>query len=256
MLATKAAQVVLRLSRQMQAGDVYGLYDGAVLYGETLPAPLVFMENGLRFAVDVVNGHKTGFFCDQRDNRARVRDLARGRRVLDVFAYVGAFSLYAADGGASAVTSLDVSAPALAAARANFALNQSRPAVAAARHETLAEDAFDALTRLHRQQHRYEMVIVDPPTFAGSAAQVSAALEAYTQLARLAVPLVARDGVFVMASCSSRISADTFFETVLEAAWQAGVDLDEIERTGHALDHPITFPEGAYLKCLFAKRMN
>ncbi len=247
------SHIILRLSRQLQAGTLYGLSDGALLYGEQPSAPLIFSENNLRFAVDVVHGHKTGFFCDQRDNRARVRALAQGRRVLDVFSYVGAFSLSAAAGGATEVLSVDISAPALAAAQQNFALNQALPAVAAARYEVIADDAFEVMERLRQQRRQFEMVIVDPPTFASSSDQISRALDAYQKLVRLALPLVTPPGIFVMASCSSRIAASVFFETVLETAQRSGYRLEEIERTGHALDHPIAFPEGAYLKCLFAR---
>jgi len=250
---TGVSHIVLRLSRLVQAGSLYGLADGTLLYGDAPPVPLIFTENGLNFAVDVVNGHKTGFFCDQRDNRARVRVLAQGLRVLDIFSYVGAFSLSAAAGGATEVTSVDVSAPALDAARQNFALNQHIPQVAAARHDIIAEDAFEVMERLRLQGRRYEMVIVDPPTFATSSAQIPRALEAYQKLIRFALPLVTPNGLFVMASCSSRIEAPVFFDMVLDTAHRSGYLLEEIERTGHALDHPISFPEAAYLKCLFAR---
>jgi 23S rRNA (cytosine1962-C5)-methyltransferase len=210
--------------------------------GDTPSEPIIFRENGLTFAADVVHGHKTGFFFDQRDNRARVRALAEGRRVLDVFAYSGGFSVYAAAGGASHVTSLDVSAPALDAAVQNMKLNKL-----AVEHRTLVMDAFAGMESLHQQHERFDMVIVDPPSFANKSADVRRALASYDRLARLAVSLLTPGGILVMASCSSQISADDFFRTVTLAA-----TLDEIERTGHALDHPIGFVEGAYLKCLYA----
>jgi 23S rRNA (cytosine1962-C5)-methyltransferase len=251
---TNVARIVLRMNRLMQQGDTCGLRDGQVIYGDVLPdAPLVFVENGLRFAADVQRGHKTGFFFDHRDNRQRVRELAQGRRVLDVFAYVGAFSLYAAAGGATEITSVDVSAPALQAAQHNFTLNQHLPQVAAAKHTTIAGDAFAALETMQREKRQFEMVVVDPPTFTGNTEHVPRALESYRRLVHLSLPLVAKQGIFVMASCSSRIPPEVFFDTVQMAARQAGYKLDEIARTGHALDHPIGFPEGAYLKCMFAK---
>ena len=203
--------------------------------------PIIFHENGLRFAADVVQGHKTGFFFDQRENRERVRGLAVGLRVLDVFAYSGGFSVYAAAGGADHVTSLDVSAPALEAARHNMALNALR-----VEHRTLAEDAFDGLATLSGE--KFDLVIVDPPSFAKRASEVERALAAYTQLTRLAVDAARPGALMVMASCSGHVRAGEFFATVLNAA-----PLAEIERTGHALDHPIGFPEGAYLKCLYAR---
>ncbi|GAB4521980.1 MAG: 23S rRNA (cytosine(2499)-C(5))-methyltransferase [Anaerolineae bacterium] len=247
-------RLVLRLNRQMQQAPELnnGLVDGQILTGDPLDEPIVIQENGLRFYADVVHGHKTGFFFDQRDNRAFAGKLARGRRVLDVYAYAGAFSLYAASGGAQQVLSLDISAPALVDAQKNFALNQEHPAVAAAQHDILVADAFEGLRQLHTEGRSFNMVIVDPPSFAKSAEEVDRALVAYRQLTELALNVLEPQGVFVMASCSSRVSAEVFFHTVHGAASQAGRLLMEQRRTAHALDHPIGFPEGAYLKCLFA----
>lgn len=247
-----AERIVLRLSRAL--GDPYGLRDGGVIDGAPLTGPVEFVENGLHFAADVQNGHKTGFFFDHRDNRARVGDLAAGRRVLDVFAYVGAFSLYAARGGAESVLSVDVSAPALQAARQNFALNVDNPRVRLAQHDTLAGDAFEALEQFAADGRRFDLIVADPPSFAKSRAEAKRALAAYTRLTRSAVKLLDRDGWLVMASCSSRVSADDFATRVLTAAADAGHPLHEVERTAHALDHPVGFPEGAYLKCLYATR--
>lgn len=246
-------RLVLRLSRNMTAQAArFDLHDGQILHGDPVTEPIIFVENDLRFAADVVQGHKTGFFFDQRDNRARVRDLAAGRRLLDVFAYSGGFSVYGAAGGATHVTSLDVSQPALDAARANLALNAADESVAAANHEVIAADAFAGLDDLHRSGRVYDLVIVDPPSFAKSAAEVESALSAYTQLTRAALAVLAPGGVAVLASCSSRVTRADFFATVTRAATDAGRPLREIDRTGHALDHPIRYPEGEYLKCLFA----
>jgi 23S rRNA (cytosine1962-C5)-methyltransferase len=250
-------RLILRLSRGVaDLAAPYGLSDGLALVGDAPDAPVIFEENGLRFAADVVHGHKTGFFFDQRDNRARVRDLAAGRRVLDVFAYSGGFSVYAAAGGAESVLSVDVSAPALEAAAANMALNADNPHVQAAKHDILAEDAFVALERLRAEGQVFDLVIVDPPSFAKSAAEVDRALASYARLARLAVGLAAEDGMIVLASCSSRVTPDQFFETVTRAADDVGRPLVWPYRTGHALDHPVGFPEGEYLKCLYATVMD
>jgi 23S rRNA (cytosine1962-C5)-methyltransferase len=142
-----AERIVLRLSRAGQNQAGFGLYDGQILYGEPLHQPLIFQENGLLFLADVVKGHKTGFFFDHRENRALVGQLARGE-VLDVFAYSGAFSLYAARGGADTVLSADASAPALQIARENFALNSNDPHVAHARHEIRVGNAFETMHAL------------------------------------------------------------------------------------------------------------
>jgi 23S rRNA (cytosine1962-C5)-methyltransferase len=248
------SSIVLRLSRELvgQPERLYGLSDGVALAGPPTDGPVQFSENGLRFEADVLRGQKTGFFFDQRDNRARVEKLAAGRRVLNVFAYSGGFSLYAARGGAAAVTSLDSSAPALAAAERNFDLNRQLPAVAACRHTILVADAFAGLADLRQRGERYDLVIVDPPAFAKQADEVGAAVRRYEQLTGLALGVLAPGGTLVMASCSSRVAAATFFAAVNRAATQAGRPLVEIDRTGHPIDHPIHFPESAYLKCLYA----
>lgn len=247
------SHLVLRSSRSLDALlSPHGLHDGQVLAGSGLAAPVIFEENGLHFAADVLHGHKTGFFFDQRDNRAEVRARAVGRRVLDVFAYSGGFSVYAAAGGAQAVTSLDISGPALEAAAANFALNQGNANVAAAQRQSITADAFAGLKRLAVEGQTFDMVVVDPPAFAKSAAEVDRALRAYAQLTQAALQALERGGLLVTASCSSRVTADAFVSTVTRAARKAGRPLQIIKQTGHPLDHPIRFAEGAYLKCLFA----
>lgn len=247
-------RLVLRLSRNMATGAAeVGLFDGQILQGADLAEPVIFQENGLRFQADVLHGHKTGFFFDQRDNRAQVGELAGDRRVLDVFAYSGGFSVYAAAGGATHVTSLDVSAPALEDAKANMALNRSNPRIRKGQHHTLVADAFDGLAELAAAKRTFDLVIVDPPSFAKRQAEVNRAVNAYTRLTKLALDVVARDGLVALASCSSRVTPDDFFRTVTQVARQHGRPLEEIKRTGHALDHPVGFSDGEYLKCLFAR---
>ena len=175
--------------------------------------------------------------------------MARGKSVLNVFAYTGGFSLYAARGGATAVTSIDISQPALEAAERNFALN---PVLARVPHKLIEGDAFQKLTRFGKDRRRFDLVIIDPPSFAKSQAEVDGALAAYSRLVRLGLDVLNRGGTLVMASCSSRVGVDEFFELVHDTARKAGRPLHELERTTHPLDHPIRFPEGAYLKCLFA----
>jgi 23S rRNA (cytosine1962-C5)-methyltransferase len=249
-----AERLVVRLSRQLQSRPerLYGLSEGQILFGPEPAGPVLFHENGLRFEADPVQGQKTGFFLDQRENRARVEQLARGATVLNVFAYSGGFSVYAARGGAVSITSLDLSRPALQAATRNFRLNQEIRQVAAARHDLLVGDAFTLLADLQRAEPRFDLVVVDPPAFAKSQSEIEAALAAYARLARLALGVLRPGGTLVMASCSSRVGAADFFATVNEAAVAEGRPLREIERTGHPIDHPVAFAEGAYLKCLFA----
>ncbi|MBU0513009.1 MAG: class I SAM-dependent rRNA methyltransferase [Chloroflexi bacterium] len=247
-------RLVLRLSREVQKQPAHlcGLRDGSVLSGPAIERPMLFLENGLRFEADPIRGQKTGFFFDQRDNRARVEKLAGGKSVLNVFAYTGAFSVYAARGGAREVVSVDISKPAMKAAQRNFAHNQQHPAVAACRHKTLTGDAFAVLRQFGNAGQRFDMVIIDPPAFAKQKAEAAQALAAYERLTRLGLNVLEPGGIFVQTSCSSRVSAEEFFEAVHRAAREVGHPLREIERTGHALDHPIGFKDGAYLKCMFA----
>ena len=246
-------RIVFRLNRSVTRypDELFGLQNGSVL-GEPVIRPVQFLENGLWFAADVVEGQKTGFFLDQRDNRARVETLAAGKSVLNVFAYSGGFSLYAARGGATEIASLDISEPALQAATYNFTLNMRNPAVAAANHELLLGDAFAEMMDLKYNGRYFDMVIIDPPSFAKKQSEVERAMGAYRRLVKLGLALLRPGGTLVMASCSSRVSADAFFEMVEETARSEKRLLHNIEQTNHALDHPITFPEGSYLKCLFA----
>src|SRR5206468_1465723 len=142
----------------------FGLDDGQILEGTDLAGPVIFSESGLRFEADVQRGQKTGFFLDQRENRRRVESLARGRRVLNAFSFSGGFSVYAARGGAAAVTDLDISAHALDGARRNFALNQSHPAVASCRRQVVQADAFDWLKE--HPAAEFDLIILDPPSMA------------------------------------------------------------------------------------------
>ena len=249
-----AERLVLRLGRAMRdrPGHLHGLEDGTVLSGPPLAGPVLFWENGLRFEADPIHGQKTGFFLDQRENRARVEPLAAGRDVLNVFAYTGGFSVYAARGGARHVVDVDASQPALQAAERNLAHNRHIPPVAAVAHETIVDDAFEALARMGEARRCFNVVIIDPPAFARRRDQVDQALSAYRGLTELGLGVLSPGGTLVQASCSSPIDAPTFFDAIHRAARRAGRPLRELERTGHPIDHPIAFEEGAYLKCLFA----
>ncbi|MBN1399201.1 MAG: class I SAM-dependent methyltransferase [Anaerolineae bacterium] len=247
-------RLILRLGRalQEQLDDLHGLFDGMLLAGPQLNDPVLFCENGLRFEVNPVRGQKTGFFLDQRDNRARVEKLAGGRVVLNLFAYTGGFSVYAARGRAREIVSVDASAPALEAAQRNMEHNHHISAVAVATHEAVMGDAFEVLAQMAQAGRSFDLVIVDPPAFAQRRSQVPQALSAYARLTQLSLAVLRPGGVLAQASCSSQVDAETLFSTVHRAAARAGRPLREIERTGHPLDHPIAFREGAYLKCLFA----
>ena len=246
---SSAKHLILRLNRSLkkQIDFLHGLKDGMTLTAQTPPSLILFKENGLIFECDPINGQKTGFFLDQRENRERVEALSKGKSVLNVFSYTGGFSVYAARGGAKEVVNVDVSAPALEAAIRNIQHNKLTVP-----HQTIAEDAFDVLARMASQKRLFDMVIIDPPMFAQSEKQIDTALSAYRKLTRLGLDVLRKDGTFVQASCSSRVDADLFFESIHRSAKEANRTLKEIERTGHAVDHPVGFNEGAYLKCLFA----
>lgn len=244
-------RVVLRFGRTVATTDTFGLSDGDTIVGEPPKGPIIFRERGLLMEADVVHGQKTGHFLDQRDNRALVRGMADGAAVLDVFSNTGGFSVAAAAGGASSVYMIDQSEPALEAAKRNLSHNRRLGEVRRCAVHTTAGDAFKVLADLQQRNERFDIVIVDPPTFASNQAAVPRALAAYTRLTHLALPLVKRGGTLIQASCSSRVSSDDFAAAVLNAADFAGAKVQEIRRTAHAVDHPIGFEHGAYLKAIF-----
>lgn len=250
--------VVLRLSRNCRGGDLGGLYDGAVIDGALDGEPgqrdlVQFLEHGLVFEADVVHGQKTGHFLDQRDNRARVRALARDCDVLDVFCSTGGFSVHAAAGGARSVHSVDMNASSIAATRRNIALNRDAGGIGATRHDVTTGDAFEALDRLARAGRLFDLVVIDPPSFAPNAASIDHALAAYARLTGLGLQVLRPGGVLVQASCSSRVTAGEFFDVVHRSARNAGRRMVDLERTGHPIDHPVGFVHGEYLKAVFAQ---
>jgi 23S rRNA (cytosine1962-C5)-methyltransferase len=216
------------------------------LVGALPPDDIEVRENDLLFGVDLAHGQKGGLFLDQRDNRAHVRGLAAGRRVLNLFGYTGGFSIYAAAGGATHTTTVDVARGAITAARRNFERNHL-PLDAAALH---AEDAFAFLERAVREGVTYDLVISDPPSFAPSRKALPAALRAYRRLHRLCATVVAPGGILCAASCSSHASRDDFARTIADGAADARRTWVLVEMRGAAADHPVTaqFPEGDYLK--------
>lgn len=248
---TPSERIVLRLSRNIEepAREEFHYADGQVIWGEPVSGPQVFLENGLRFEAEVVRGQKTGFFLDQRDNRREVGRLAAGRDVLNAFSFSGGFSLYAARGGAKSVTDLDLSAHALASARRNFALNSSVAAIARCRHECVQADAFEWLEQ--PRSARFDLVILDPPSLARREAERARALAAYERLARGGISWLRKNGLLVAASCSAHVSAEEFERATARAAQDCGRRWRVLHKTGHAADHPATFPEAHYLKCLF-----
>ena len=245
---SNATTVVLRLSRNLQKQPQHALFDGQVVYGTLKDEVVVFKEHGIRFSANVIKGHKTGYFLDHRENRRKVGKLAAGKSVLDVFSYAGGFSVHALAGGAKEVVSLDISAQALEMASHNVALNMHYGT-----HRTMVRDAFEGLQELIANGRQFDMVIIDPPSFAKSAKEIPSAKNSYLRLAKLGAQLVANKGILVLASCSSRVSAQAFFDISESGLQSRGRAYQIIDKTAHDSDHPISFPEGAYLKCGYYK---
>lgn len=219
-----------------------------VLFGE-LPASLSILENGVRMEVDVVAGHKTGFYLDQRDNRRLTGMLSAGRSVLNCFCYTGGFSLQALAGGAASVLSIDSSGPALAGARRNLALN---PQLDADSTEWWEADVFEALRKLRSDGRKFDLIVLDPPKFAPSAAHAQRAARAYKDINILGFRLLNPGGILMTYSCSGGISQGLFQQIVASSAVEAGVDARILHRLAAGADHPIglAVPEGEYLKGL------
>lgn len=217
---------------------------GAAADDPARSAPVTVQEEGLNFLVDPRAGQKTGFYLDQRDNRALVRKLAGGRRVLDAFCYTGGFSLNAAAGGATEVLGVDSSGPAIALARSNAARNGL---------EARLEEG-DAQEALRDSPGRWDLVVCDPPRLAAGRRSLGPALERYRHLNRAAVAALAPGGLLLTCSCSGAVSREAFLAVLREAATEAGRRLAILGCRGAAGDHPVNpaYPEGEYLKCFLA----
>lgn len=219
---------------------------GNALYGGQPPSPLEVRESGVRFAVDIVHGQKTGLFLDQRENRRAIRPYAGVEAAANLFGYTGGFSLHVALAGASSVVTVDSAAPALDAARLNFALNGLDPE----RHQFVCEDAFVWLEHASSERKRYGLMVVDPPSFAKNERAVSRALHAYRGLNTAAIGLLEPGGVLATASCSSHVGLEAFLGALSDAAARARRRVRVLEVRGQPPDHPSLpgFPEGRYLK--------
>lgn len=222
------------------------------LYGEAPAQALAIDEYGVRLGVDYADGHKTGFYLDQRENRRLLGRLVAGRSVLNCFCYTGGFSLQALAGGAASVLSIDSSGPALARARANLALN---PALPAARAEWLEADVFQALRDFRQAGRSFDVIVLDPPKFAPSAAHAERAARAYKDINLLGFRLLNPGGLLMTYSCSGGIGLELFQKIVAGAALDAGRCARIVRRLGGTADHPVAleFPEGEYLKGLLCQ---
>jgi 23S rRNA (cytosine1962-C5)-methyltransferase len=233
-------------AQPLELREVLDRQSGKRLHGRGAPSRFEVLENGLRFEAAPGVGGKGGLFLDQRENREIVEKLARGRTMLNLFGYTGAFALYAARGGAKSTDTVDTAGPAIAAARRNFERN-GLPAAQAGFH---AADAFEFLEEAARRRRKWDLVVSDPPSFAPNRASLENARRAYTRLHRLALSVATPGGYFCAASCSSHVDRKEFLATVEAGAEKAGKRFLMEEVRGAGFDHPreAWFPEGDYLK--------
>jgi 23S rRNA (cytosine1962-C5)-methyltransferase len=245
--ASGVTQVFERSDAEVRSLEGLAPRSGA-LAGE-VPSMVRIVEAGLAYDVDVMRGQKTGFFLDQRDNRALASSLAWDAEVLDLFCYTGGFSLAALAGGARRVTSVDTSEEALAAARGNLAAN----GLDASRAEWVAANVFEYLRKLRDQGRRFGLIVLDPPKFAPTEKHVAGAARAYKDINLWAMKLLAPGGHLLTFSCSGAVGPELFQKIVAGAAADARVDLQVRGRLAASRDHPVSihFPEGEYLKGLW-----
>jgi 23S rRNA (cytosine1962-C5)-methyltransferase len=240
--------IYLRTERAV--GRLEGLdVEDQSLWGALPPETLVIEENGLRFRVNLVAGQKTGFYLDQRDNRAAVARLASGRRVLDAFCYTGGFGLHAARAGAFEVVGVDASDSALALAQENVRLNGLHKV------SLVHDDVFAYLQILVERGERFGMVILDPPKFARKRSALQEALRGYRRLQTLALRLLECEGILVTCCCSGLITLEMLEDLLAQLAVEEGREIQIIQRLGQAPDHPVSVscPESNYLKCIISR---
>jgi len=231
-----------------------------LIAGQEPPDYVEIMENGLSFLVNIRQGHKTGFYLDQRENRLRFHQavsqwtrLGNPPRVLNAFSYTGAFCVYAIAAGAISVTNVDTSAESLELGWRNLSEN----GLASTAVQDINGNAFQVVRDLRQQGHKYEMIVLDPPKFASSQQDVQQAARGYKDINMQAIHLLESGGLLFTFSCSGAISADLFQKIVFGAAQDAGRDVQIVGRLTQGSDHPValTFPEGDYLKGLICRAL-
>lgn len=223
-------------------------------WGKPSPDQVIVREHGMALCVDLIRGQKTGLFLDHRPARHQIRGLAAGARVLDLYAYVGGFSAAAGLGGAEAVTTVDIAAGAIEAARETWRVN----GLPAQRQQALVSDVPEFLIACAKRRERFDIIIADPPSFAPNAGSVRTALRAYDKLHRACLELLAPGGWLLAATCSSHVDAATFDSVVAEASGRAARPLQVVSRWGAPADHPrlAAFPEGDYLAVVLARALD
>ena len=228
--------------------------EGLASYVETAhgeaPETIVLEENGVKFSVPLHTGQKTGWFYDQRENRARFRHYVKGARVLDVFSYLGAWGVQAAAAGAASVLCVDSSPKAVEGIRHNAGLNNLEDKVAVER-----EDAFEMLRRLRAARERFDVVVIDPPAFIKRKKDIKEGTQAYQRLNQMAMQVLSRDGFLVSCSCSYHLHRDDLRDILLKGSRHIDRFLEILEEGHQGPDHPVhpAIPETAYLKAFFAR---
>lgn len=222
-----------------------------LLYGNPLPDEIIIQENSLNYAVDIAKGQKTGFYLDQRDNRAFLSHIAAGKNILNCFCYTGGFSIAALAGNANFVRSIDSSVEAIETAKKNTQLNS----INQNKCEWVVGDVFDDLRKLRDRAQKFDLIILDPPKFAPTQAQAAAAARAYKDINLLAFKLLNPHGQLMTFSCSGGVGTELFQKIVADAAVDAGVEAKIIGHFHQAADHPIALPfrESEYLKGFFCQ---
>ena len=243
--------LLLRNDSQARRREGLEIEEPTIAAGE-VPAQVAVRENGVQFLVDPWQGQKTGFFIDQRDKREALRKYARDKRVLNCFSYTGGFSIYAAlTSSRTSVTSVDISAPAIDAARQNFILNGLDPAT----HQFLVADVFDYLEQAHREGEQFDVVVLDPPAFARTQSARTQALKAYRRLNMLAMQVLRPGGILLSCSCSGVVGMDDLLGALSQGAQRLRRPVQLLETYTHGVDHPINLvmPETSYLKAVFCR---
>jgi 23S rRNA (cytosine1962-C5)-methyltransferase len=246
----KLERIVFRLSRKIAGKGGFPYKEGDVIGNPLEEERIVFEEQGVQFYAYPISGHKTGFFLDQRPNRLWVQDHAKGKSVLDVFSYVGSFGVHALQGGATSLTSIDISQHAMDVAKENLALNN----LDVSKWTPMVGDAFEILEKLISENTTFDIVILDPPTFATQQSQIPNALKQYERLADLGASLTKRNGTLILGSCSSRITLEDFEIAHQTAFAKQATYWNVVKKTLHDIDHPVTYPEGLYLKTIIYRK--
>ncbi|QBD77870.1 class I SAM-dependent rRNA methyltransferase [Ktedonosporobacter rubrisoli] len=248
---TQAEGILLRNDSQARRREGLPIEKPEVAAG-AVPAHVAIRENGIQFIVDPWLGQKTGFFLDQRDKREALRKYAAGKRVLNCFCYTGGFSVSAAlSSQPTHVTSVDVSAPAVAAAREHFGLNGLDPE----RHEFLIADVFDYLQTAAENAEQFDVVVLDPPAFAKGQQARNQALKGYRRLNALGMQVLRPGGILLTCSCSGAIGLDDLLGVISLSAQRQGRSIQLLEQYTYSLDHPVNLamPETGYLKAVFCR---